>query len=134
MTAKKDRLTPKQEAFARVYVETSNASEAYRQSYNVGENTKPETVWRKACEVLANGKVGARVAELQLAAQERTLVTVESITKELEAARKKAEGLGNPGAMTGAIMGKAKVNGLLIEKVDVKAAFSVTISGDDGDL
>lgn len=127
-------LTPKQEAFALVYVETSNASEAYRQSYNVGENTKPETIWRKACEVLANGKVGARVAKLQLAAQERTLVTVESITKELEAARKKADDLDNPGAMTGAIMGKAKVNGLLIEKVVVKAAFSVTIKGDDVDL
>ena len=127
-------LTPKQEAFARAYVETSNASEAYRRSYDVGENTKPETVWRKACEVLANGKVGARVAELQLAAQERTLVTVESITKELEEARQKADDLGNPGAMTGAIMGKAKVNGLLVDKVDVKAAFSVTISGDDVDL
>ena len=88
----------------------------------------------RACEVLANGKVGARVAELQLAAQERTLVTVESITKELEAARKKADDLDNPGAMTGAIMGKAKVNGLLVDKVDVKAAFSVTISGDDVDL
>ena len=129
-----DKLTPKQEEFARVYVETSNASEAYRQAYDVGEKTKPETVWRKACDVLANGKVGAKVAELQSLAQERTLVTVASITAELEAARFLADSLRNPAAMTGAIMGKAKVNGLLIDKVDAKQTFNVTISRDDADL
>ena len=69
-------LTPKQEAFSLVFVEIGNASEAYRRSYNVGKDTKPETVWRKACEVLANGKVAARVAELQLAAQERTVIFI----------------------------------------------------------
>ncbi|APY15824.1 hypothetical protein GJU94_13130 [Brucella sp. 10RB9214] len=50
-------LTPKQEAFARAYVETGNASEAYRRAYNVGDKTKPESVWVKASELLANGKV-----------------------------------------------------------------------------
>ena len=129
-----DKLTPKQENFARVYFETSNASEAYRQAYDVGENTKPETVWRKACEVLANGKVGAKVAELQSLAQKRTLVTVASITAELDQARDLADRLKNPAAMTGAIMGKAKVNGLLIDKVDAKQTFNVTISRDDADL
>ena len=126
-------LTPKQEAFALSYVETGNASEAYRRSYDA-ENTKPEVVWVKASELLSHGKVSVRIAELQMAAQERTLVTVASITEELEAARKKADELDIPAAMTGAIMGKAKVNGLLIEKVDVKAAFNVTIAGDDADL
>ena len=129
-----DKLTPKQEAFALAYVETSNASEAYRQCYDVGENTKPETVWRKACEVLANGKVAARVAELQMAAQERTLVTVASITKELEVARYLAETEKQSSAMTAAIMGKAKVNGLLIDKVDSKQAVNINITGDDRDI
>lgn len=127
-------LTPKQEAFARVYVETSNASEAYRQAYDVGENTKPESIWVKASEVLANGKVSVRVAELQMAAQERTLVTVQSITEELNEARNLAANLDNPAAMTTAIMGKAKINGLLVDKVDQKTSFSVTIQGDDADV
>ena len=129
-----DKLTPKQEEFARVYVETSNASEAYRQAYDVGEKTKPNVIWVKASETLANGKVSVRVAELLMMAQERTLVTVASITAELEAARFLADSLQNPAAMTGAIMGKAKVNGLLIDKVDAKQTFNVTISRDDADL
>ena len=36
-------LTEKQEAFCRAFVETGNASEAYRRSYdakNMGQNTK----------------------------------------------------------------------------------------------
>ncbi|MGU9998175.1 terminase small subunit, partial [Bordetella avium] len=36
-------LTPKQEAFALAYVETGNASEAYRRAYSA-ERMKPETV------------------------------------------------------------------------------------------
>lgn len=128
-----DRLTPKQEAFALVYVETGNASEAYRQAYNA-ENTQQHVIWVKASELLANGKVSVRVAELQMAAQERTLVTIESITKELEVARFLAETEKQSSAMTAAIMGKAKVNGLLVEKVDVKGNFNVTIAGDDKDI
>ena len=42
MMAKK--LTPKQESFCLAYIETGNASEAYRQAYDVGPKTKPETV------------------------------------------------------------------------------------------
>lgn len=126
-------LTPKQEAFALAYVETGNASEAYRRAYNA-ENTQPHVVWVKASELLANGKVSVRVAELQMKAQERTLVTVESITRELDEAREMARLAGNANAFTGAVMGKAKVNGLLVDKVDVKAAFNVTIEGDDKEI
>lgn len=126
-------LTPKQEAFALAYVETSNASEAYRRCYNVGENTKPETVWVKASELLSGGKVAARVAELQAMAADRMLVTVESITRELDEARELAKTEKQAAAMTGAIMGKAKLHGLLVEKQEVKN-FTVTISGDDADL
>ena len=57
-------LTPKQEAFARAYVETGNASEAYRKIYNASR-MKPETVNRKAKELLDNGKITARVDELR---------------------------------------------------------------------
>ena len=36
-------LTPKQEAFACAYVETGNASEAYRRAYDVAPDCKPNT-------------------------------------------------------------------------------------------
>ena len=46
-------LTPKREAFLQKYLETSNASEAYRQVYDVAPDTKPETIARNAHAILA---------------------------------------------------------------------------------
>ncbi len=112
-------LTPKQEAFARAYVETGNASEAYRKAYNVGENTKAETVNKRASELLANGEVTGRVVELQSEAKERTMVTVESLTAKLEEARLHAlKDEKGASAAVSAIMGMAKLHGLLIDKQD----------------
>ena len=112
-------LTQKQETFTLAYVETGNASEAYRRAYNVGENTKAETVWRKASELLSVGKVTARVSELQAEAAERTMVTVESLTVKLEEARLHAlKDEKGASAAVSAIMGMAKLHGLLIDKQD----------------
>ena len=57
-------MTPKQEAFCLAYVETGNASEAYRRAYDAAR-MKPGTVNRKAKELLDNGKIAARVDELR---------------------------------------------------------------------
>lgn len=109
-------LTPKQEAFALAYVETGNASEAYRRAYDVGETTIPQVVWNEASLLLANREVAVRVMELQQAARERTLVTVESITRELEQLRLDAHASEQYAPAITAVMGKAKVNGLLVDK------------------
>lgn len=113
-------LTGKQEAFAIAYVETGNATEAYRRAYTVSEKTKPESVWSNASRLMADVKVSARIADLQKAAQERLMVTVESITGELEAARLLAEMEKQPSAMTAASMGKAKLHGLLVDRQETK--------------
>ena len=42
---KRYRLTPKQEAFCRAYVETGNASEAYRQAYPTSLTWTDAGVW-----------------------------------------------------------------------------------------
>lgn len=114
-------LTPKQEAFACAYVETGNASEAYRRAYDA-ENMKPESVWRKACELFDNGKVTARVDELQAAAAERCIVTVASLTQELEEARALALQEAQASAAVSASMGKAKLHGLIVEKRDLRSS------------
>ncbi len=60
------QLTEKQSAFAFEYITNGrNASEAYREVYDVSKTIKPETVWRSAHKVLYNAKVSARVGELQ---------------------------------------------------------------------
>lgn len=76
------KLTPKQEMFCNSYIETGNASEAYRRSYNA-VNMKFETVNRKAVELLNNGKITARVKQLQRELQIRSDITKDEAIKEL---------------------------------------------------
>jgi phage terminase small subunit len=71
MTAK---LTPKQEKFCLVYLETGNASEAYRQAYNA-ENMKPESINRKAKDLIDDVKIAARMKELTAAATSAAVMT-----------------------------------------------------------
>ncbi len=59
------KLTPKQRKFAEEYVNTGNASEAYRRAYDVGPDTKLETIATKASHLLAEYNISTRVSELQ---------------------------------------------------------------------
>lgn len=68
------RLTVKQEAFCLAYLKTGNASEAYRLSYNA-ENMKPETIHVKACDLMKNDKVAARLKELNASAVSDAVMT-----------------------------------------------------------
>ncbi|HHW7473867.1 TPA: terminase small subunit [Mannheimia haemolytica] len=110
-------LTPKQEAFCLAYIETGNASEAYRQAYET-EDMKSETVHRKAKELMDNGKITARIEELKAEHAERHKLTVDDLLKELEEARILAREKENPNAMTQATMGKAKLLGLDKQVID----------------
>lgn len=123
-------LTPKQENFCRSYIETGNASEAYRQSYSAGD-MKPETVNRSAKELLDNPKIAARVAELLEGHKQRHNVTMDSITTELDEAKALALRVESPSAAVAAIMGKAKLHGLLVEKTELKGSLDTKISGPE---
>lgn len=76
------KLTAKQEKFCHKYIETGNASEAYRQAYSCGK-MKTETVNRKAVELMANGKVSARVKELQAKAEQKSNYRKQDAIKDL---------------------------------------------------
>lgn len=106
-------LTLKQEAFCQAYIETGNASEAYRKAYQA-EGMKPEVVNVKAVELLKNGKVSVRVDELKGEHRDRHNLTVDDLIRELEEARQAALGAETPqsSAAVGATMGKAKLLGL----------------------
>jgi phage terminase small subunit len=109
-------LTPKQEAFVLAYIETGNASEAYRRAYPKSQHWKPEAVHVKASELLTNGKVMVRVEALRQKHAERHEVTVDSLVDELEEARSLARKTEAPAAMVAATMGKAKITGHIIDK------------------
>ena len=132
---KKDQLTPKQENFCLAYIETGNASEAYRSAYDA-ENMKAETIHVKASELLSSDKVSVRVKELRDKAAKRNQITVDDLIRELEEARIAALTAETPqsSAATAATMGKAKLLGLdkqIIEqtvtaKVDMDATVAVS--------
>ena len=128
-----DKLTPKQQGFADDVISGMSQFDAYKNNYSTSGMSE-KTIYEEASRLAAHPKISARRFEAQAAAQERNIVTIQSITAELNQARDLADSLQNPAAMTGAIMGKAKVNGLLIDKVDAKQTFNVTISRDDADL
>jgi len=76
------KLTPKQENFCNYYIETGNASEAYRRAYSCG-NMASDTINRKAAELFNNGKITARVSQLQADLQERSDISKDEAVKEL---------------------------------------------------
>lgn len=78
----KTKLTLKQENFCLIYLECGNASEAYRHVYSC-DNMKDESINRKAAELLNNGKITARVKELQTKTVTKSEITKERIIKEL---------------------------------------------------
>jgi hypothetical protein len=76
-------LTPKQERFCSLYVEKSNASEAYRLAYDVAPDTKPETIHRNAHTLLEDTKVTARIEAIRAELRERSAITLDHLVEAL---------------------------------------------------
>ena len=117
------KLTAKQEAFCLAYIETNNASEAYRRAYD-SSKMKPESVNESASRLLADVKITARVAELREPIMQRHNVTVDSLVVELEEARQAALSAETPqsSAAVAATMGKAKLCGLDKQVIDLMSS------------
>lgn len=107
-------MTPKQADFVRWYFELGNASEAYKRAYN--SHAKPNTLHRKANDLLKHPVIKAEVIAMQEQARERNQVTIDNVVDELEEARQVAKQSGNAAAMVSATLGKAKVLGLVVDK------------------
>ncbi|WP_054904525.1 terminase small subunit [Pseudomonas sp. NBRC 111144] len=107
----KRRFTDKMELFCLAYVETGNASEAYRRSYNTA-NMADKTAQREGYNLLQNPLVQARIEELRIKVMERHEITVDTLLAELEEARLLGKETGKASAMVTASMGKAKLLGL----------------------
>ena len=107
-------MTPKQADFVRLYFELGNASEAYKRAYN--SHAKPNTLHRKANDLLKHPVIKAEVQTMQAQARERNQVTIDNVVNELEEARQIAKQSGNASAMVSATLGKAKVLGLVVDK------------------
>lgn len=107
-----ETLTAKQEAFALAYVETGNATEAYRRAYDVEPNARDPWINVEACQLLDRPKIARRVEGLQRQAAERSQYTIRAAFDEYEEARLLAIASGNPSAAVSAVAGKVKLFGL----------------------
>lgn len=129
-------LTPKQENFCLAYLETGNASEAYRRSYDA-EKMSDATVNRSAKELMDNPKITARVAELRKPAVEAAQVSLETHLNDLKRLRDLAEGEGKYSAAVSAEVARGKASGLYTENLNVSGNLTgmpaITIAKYDND-
>jgi phage terminase small subunit len=122
------------EIFAQGVAKGQTLTKSYQKA---GYDVSNQVAQANSSRLLGNAIVSDRVAELQELAAQRTLVTIERLTDELEDARELAmrDDKGAAAAVS-AVMAKAKLHGLDVNKIDAKVngAISITISSDDASL
>lgn len=110
-------MTPKQEAFVIAYLESGNASEAYRRAYRA-ENMKDASIRVNAAKLLANTNIALRVEQIRKPAADAAQVTVEQHLNDLKRIRDAAFDEGKYAAAATAEVARGKVAGLYVEKVE----------------
>ena len=110
-----NELTRKQENFCLAYIETGNASEAYRKAYNTTRASE-KSVWETASKILNNTKVISRLEELREKAAGRAILTLERHLEELKTLRDEARAEGRYSAAIAAEIARGKAAGLYVEQ------------------
>jgi phage terminase small subunit len=110
-------LTLKKDNFCLAYVESGKASEAYRIAFNA-ENMKPETIHKRASELLQEREVAGRIAELRQPVIEKAQITLEEHLNELKKLRDYALANEKYGPAIQAEIARGKASGLYIERVE----------------
>lgn len=111
-------LTQKQENFCLSYIETGNASEAYRRAYDA-EKMKSETVTKRASEMLIDGDIAGRIAELRAPVVAKAQITLEQHLIDLKRLRDLAEASEKFGPAVQAEMARGKASGLYVDKTEL---------------
>jgi phage terminase small subunit len=119
------KLTAKQEAFCLAYLETGNASEAYRRAY-LPKKMTDKSVNEKASQMLAMVKIQSRLEELRAPVRERAMLTLESHLARLEELSRKAEEAEQFSAAITAETNRGKAVGLYKDKVEHSGTINTT--------
>lgn len=125
--AKATGLTPKQARFVAEYLKDQNATQAaIRAGYS------ERTAKQQGSRLLTNADVVAAVGKGQQKVARKAEVTVESLARELEQARKIALAEKQSSAAVQATMGKAKLFGLGVENRRLSGSLRMTtVTADD---
>jgi vacuolar-type H+-ATPase subunit F/Vma7 len=105
-------LSNRHEAFCRFLAEGLSITESYeRAGYKRNRGN--------SARLNADERIRARVAELQQEAAKKSVVTIESVCRELDEATAVAKSKGQAQAMVSAATLRAKLAGLMVEKVEI---------------
>ena len=109
------RATKNQLAFALAYLETGKPSESYRAAGYKCDKMSDGHIAEEAQRLLNNPHVARIIEQGRAEARERSQVTIESLTDELEEDRQAALNKipCNPAAAVAATMAKARLHGLM---------------------
>lgn len=111
-------LTLKQENFVLAYLETGNASEAYRRSYDAAGSSEP-VINVNAKKLLDSNKIALRIAELRKPVIEQVQITLKSHLEKLAELRDKADADEKWQPAIQAEVARGKASGLYVEKIEV---------------
>ena len=113
-------LTPKQQQFVRAYLKTGNASEAYRQAYDCNGSNEA-TIARRAHELIHDGKIAARVEQLEQEAAEVARLDKSMVLAGLLQTARNAEKWeqAGPAARCWELLGKALGGGMFTDRHQV---------------
>ncbi|HEX7386256.1 MAG TPA: terminase small subunit [Castellaniella sp.] len=117
-------LTQKQEAFCTEYIETGNASEAYRRAYSASKMS-PGSVNVRASQMLSNRKIAVRLQELRKPVVEAAQMTLEGHLQRLEELSIAAEKAEQYGPAIKAEESRGKAAGFYKERIEVGATESL---------
>ena len=110
-------LTPKQELFALSVASGMTQADSYRKAYST-EKMKAKSIQEKACVLMADVKIAARVKELREPIAKRAQITLERHLKTLEGLRDSASSAGQYSAAISAEVARGKASGLYTERTE----------------
>lgn len=110
-------LRPQFEQFVWLYMMTNDHIEAYIEAVAIDKNMARSPASRLGAALLRQPAIRARIAEIMEEFTDTAMVTLTSVTKELNESRALAMTLNQPAAATQATMAKAKLHGLDRETV-----------------
>ena len=110
------KLTAKQEAFARAYIETGNASEAYRRAYTP-KRMSPKAIQVESARLVAHPSISLAIQASRDATAAKHEVTKDFLVEKLLKIATKAEESSRsyPSAVA-ALMGVSKITGHITDK------------------
>lgn len=118
-------LTPKQENFCLAYLESGNASDAYRKAYDASSMTDA-SVNRAAKELMDNPKITSRIEILRAPVVEQAKMTVLGHLADLKELRDMARDDGKWGPAIAAEIARGKVSGFYVEKTEHSGVVGIT--------